>query len=203
MNADIITDTTYPHGTTEGFTKGCHGSHCPAPMACRDVLVRYNGDFAFRRQINAGMTPAEIVAAETPEPPVRARKPAPAPKTPARKPRPSQRASGSDHANQVRELHGQGMLDKDIAAQIGIGRRTVTNIRDALGLAPHHGVDADHVRRLHTDGLTDRQIADRINQTRFRKIDRRTIWGVRKRLGLNPNPAPVTTGASSLPQEHA
>ncbi|KAB1891027.1 hypothetical protein F6W69_10535 [Microbacterium oxydans] len=144
------------------------------------------------------MTPAQIVAAETPEPPARVRKPAPAPKTPTRKPKASQRASGSAHAAQVRELHGKGMLDKEIAEQIGIGRRTVTNIRDNLGLAPHHGVDPDHVLRLHTDGLTDRQIADRINQTRVRKINRRTIWGVRKRLGLNPNPAPATAGASSF-----
>ncbi|WP_136053457.1 hypothetical protein [Microbacterium sp. K5D] len=197
MTADIITDTTYPHGTPEGFMNGCRGSRCPAPMACRDVHTRYNGDYAFRRQINAGMTPAEIIAAEKPEPPVRARKPTPAPKPPTRKPKPSQRPSGSAHAMRVRELHAQGMLDKEIAEQIGIGRRTVTNIRDTLGLAPHHGVDADQVRRLHTDGLTDRQIADRINQTRARKINRRTIWGVRKRLGLNPNPAPATTGASS------
>ncbi|MFF1540468.1 hypothetical protein ACFVWL_10330 [Microbacterium sp. NPDC058269] len=197
MNADIITSTTCPHGTVAGFQEGCTTGHCPADVSCKTVFTRFNGDYAFRRQINAGMTPAEIVAAETPEPPARARKPAPAPKTPTRKPKASQRTSGSAHANHVRELHGKGMLDKEIAAQIGIGRRTVTNIRDTLGLTPHHGVDPDHVLRLHTDGLTDRQIADRINQTRVRKINRRTIWGVRKRLGLNPNPAPATTGASS------
>ncbi|MFJ6427510.1 hypothetical protein [Microbacterium maritypicum] len=197
MNADIITDTTYPHSTIEGFQGGCNTAHWPAEVSCRTVHTRYVGDWAFRRQINAGMTPAAIVAAEKPELPVRARKPAPAPKAPTRKPKPSQRPSGSAHAGRVRELHGQGMLDKEIAEQIGIGRRTVTTIRDTLGLAPDHGVDADQVRRLPTDGLTDRQIADRINQTRFRKIDRRTIWGVRKRLGLNPNPAPATTGASS------
>lgn len=197
MNADVITSTTYPHGTVEGFQGGCNTAHCPAEVSCRTVHTRYVGDWAFRRQINAGMTPAQIIAAETPEPPARVRKSTPAPETPAPKPKASQRTSGSAHADQVRELHGKGMLDKEIAAQIGIGRRTVTNIRDGLGLAPHHGVDSDHVLRLHTDGLTDRQIADRINQTRARKINRRTIWGVRKRLGLNPNPAPATTGASS------
>ncbi|WP_417540770.1 hypothetical protein [Microbacterium maritypicum] len=198
MNADIITDTTYPHGTIKGFQGGCNTAHCPAEVSCRTVHTRYVGDWAFRRQINAGMTPAQIVAAEVPEAPVRAPKVAPAPKkTPTRKCKPPQRPRGSVHTDKVRELHTQGMLDKEIAAQLGIGRRTVTNIRDSLGLAPHHGVDSDQVLRLHTDGLSDRQIADRINQTRVRKINRRTIWGVRKRLGLNPNPAPATTGASS------
>ena len=197
MNSDIITDTTYPHGTIKGLMDGCNTAHCPAEVSCRTVHTRYVGDWAFRRQINAGMTPAEIIAAEVPEPPVRAPKVAPAPKTPTRKRKPPQRPRGSVHTDKVRELHTQGMLDKEIAAQLGIGRRTVTNIRDSLGLTPHHGVDADQVLRLHTDGLTDRQIADRINQTRVRKINRRTVWGVRKRLGLNPNPAPATTGASS------
>lgn len=197
MTADIITDATFPHGTPNGYNLGCHGSHCPSVITCRNVHLRYNGDWAFRRQINAGMTLAEIIAAETPEQPVRARKAAPAPVTQTRKPKTPQRPSGSVHADTVRELHAQGMLDKDIAAHIGIGRRQVTTIRDTLGLTPHHGVDSNHVLRLHKDGLTDRQIADRINQTRVRKINRRTIWGVRKRLGLNPNPAPATTGASS------
>lgn len=197
MSSEILHDQGFPHGTVDGFTLGCRGSRCPSPVACVDVQRLYAGDWAFRRQINAGMTPAEIVAAEVPEVPVRAPKVAPAPKTPTRKRKPPQRPRGSVHTDKVRELHTQGMLDKEIAAQLGIGRRTVANIRDSLGLAPHHGVDADQVLRLHTDGLTDRQIADRINQTRVRKINRRTIWGVRKRLGLNPNPAPATTGASS------
>lgn len=198
MNADIIHDPTYPHGTAEGFTQGCHGSHCPAPIACRDVHTRFNGDYAFRRQINAGMTPAEIIATETPEPPVRAPKANPAPKTPTRKRKTPQRHRRPVHTDKVRELHSKGMLDKEIAAEIGIGRRTVTTIRDSLGLTPHRDINREHVRQLHADGLTDTQIADRINQTRAKKIDRRTIWGVRKRLGLNPNPAPATTEASSL-----
>ncbi|WP_454113574.1 hypothetical protein [Microbacterium maritypicum] len=64
MNADIITNTTYPHGTVEGFQEGCNTAHCPADVSCKTVFTRFNGDYAFRRQINAGMTPAEIVAAE-------------------------------------------------------------------------------------------------------------------------------------------
>ena len=196
MNADVITNLAYPHGTVEGFQDGCNTAHCPADVSCKTVFTRFNGDWAFNRQMKAGMTPTEIVAAEVPEVPVRAPKVAPAPKTPTRKRKPPQRPRGSVHTDKVRELHTQGMLDKEIAAKLGIGRRTVTNIRDSLGLTPHHGVDADQVLRLHTEGLTDRQIADRINQTRVRKINQRTIWGVRKRLGLNPNPSPATTGAS-------
>lgn len=64
MNADIITDTTYPHGTIEGFKGGCTTNHCPSEVSCATVHTRYVGDWAFRRQVNAGMTPLEIVAVE-------------------------------------------------------------------------------------------------------------------------------------------
>lgn len=64
MNADIITDATYPHGTPQGFTDGCHGSHCPSDISCRTVHTRYNGDWAFRRQIESGMTALDIITLE-------------------------------------------------------------------------------------------------------------------------------------------
>jgi hypothetical protein len=64
MSADILSDPNHPHGTAEGFAKGCRGSHCPTPVTCREVYARYQGDYAFRRQIDAGASPAQIVAAE-------------------------------------------------------------------------------------------------------------------------------------------
>lgn len=60
MNADILSDPTHPHGTVEGFAKGCRGSHCPAPMVCRDVHARYQGDYAFRKAYDAGLTPEQL-----------------------------------------------------------------------------------------------------------------------------------------------
>lgn len=64
MSADILSDPTYPHGTVEGFTRGCRGSHCPGPMICREVHHRYQGDYAFRKAIDAGQTAAEVLHAE-------------------------------------------------------------------------------------------------------------------------------------------
>jgi len=60
MTADILSDPNHPHGTVEGFAKGCRGSHCPAPMACRDVHFRYQGDYGFRKAYDAGTTPEQI-----------------------------------------------------------------------------------------------------------------------------------------------
>lgn len=174
MNADIITDTTYPHGTIEGFQGGCNTAHCPAEVSCRTVHTRYVGDWAFRRQINAGMTPTEIVAAEQKQ----AQEAADADLR-AKKAKGSQRSAETRDA--ARERHNAARRAKRAA-----------NLIPQKALIPR-----DKLAALLGEGLTDRQIADRINQTRVRKIDRRTIWGVRKRLGLNPNPAPATTGASS------
>ncbi|MBT2485792.1 MULTISPECIES: hypothetical protein [unclassified Microbacterium] len=64
MNADIITDTTFPHGTTQGFEQGCTTGHCPSDVSCKTVFTRFHGDYAFWKQINAGKTPMEYVAEE-------------------------------------------------------------------------------------------------------------------------------------------
>lgn len=64
MSADILTDGSHPHGTVAGFQKGCRSAACPAPVSCRTVHTRYQGDYGFRRAIDAGMTPAQIVTAE-------------------------------------------------------------------------------------------------------------------------------------------
>ncbi|KQQ65053.1 hypothetical protein ASF63_13865 [Microbacterium sp. Leaf320] len=64
MSADILSDPTYPHGTKTGFQSGCHGSHCPGAMTCRDVHTRYQGDYGFRKLIDAGVTPEQIIDQE-------------------------------------------------------------------------------------------------------------------------------------------
>jgi hypothetical protein len=60
---DLLVDG-FPHGTKAGYDGGCRTANCPAPLACRDFVRRYAGDFAFRRLIDAGMTAAEVIALE-------------------------------------------------------------------------------------------------------------------------------------------
>lgn len=65
--SEIQMDESLPHGTREGFTAGCKGSHCPGVervgMSCRQASIRYAGDWSYRRRIDAGMS-AEAIAAE-------------------------------------------------------------------------------------------------------------------------------------------
>lgn len=146
MNADIITNTTYPHGTIEGFQGGCNTAHCPAEVSCLTVHTRYVGDWAFRRQINAGMTPAEIVAAEQKQ----AQEAAQADLR-AKRARPGVRAWASQGdrraaANRarsdglaliprhtLRELLNAGLTDREIAEKLGLHRRQVTGSRRNAG----------------------------------------------------------------------
>lgn len=146
MNADIITDTTYPHGTIEGFQGGCNTAHCPAEVSCRTVHTRYVGDYAFRRQLNAGMTPAQIVAAEQKQ----AQEAAQADLR-AKRARPGVRAGASQGdrraaANRarsdglaliprhtLRELLNAGLTDREIADKLGLHRRQVTGSRRNAG----------------------------------------------------------------------
>lgn len=146
MNADIITDTTYPHGTIEGFQEGCTTGHCPADVSCKTVFTRFKGDFAFNRQMKAGMTPAEIVATEEEQ----AREAAAADLT-AKRARPGVRARASHEdrraaANKargdglaliprhtLRELLNAGLTDREIADKLGLHRRQVTGSRRNAG----------------------------------------------------------------------
>ncbi|MFJ2506304.1 hypothetical protein [Microbacterium sp. NPDC087592] len=146
MNADVITSNTYPHGTIEGFQGGCNTAHCPAEVSCRTVHTRYVGDWAFRRQVNAGMTPAEIVATEEEQ----AREAAEADLT-AKRARPGARARASHEdgraaANKargdglaliprhtLRELLNAGLTDREIAEKLGLHRRQVTGSRRNAG----------------------------------------------------------------------
>lgn len=197
MTADILTDPTHPHGTPEGFANGCRGSHCPAPMACRDVHARYQGDYGFRKKLDAGMTPAEILESERPAPKVTARATrSPAPVKTAKKPEPKGRPK-SKHRERVRELHAEELLDCEIAEKIGLSRRQVASIRLDLELPAHRNIDPEIVRTHHAAGMNDAQIAAAINATRKRKTTRGSVFGIRKRLGLSANPTPATAGVSS------
>lgn len=147
MNADIITDLAYPHGTVEGFQNGCTTNHCPSDVTCKTYHTRINGDYAFRRQIESGMTAIEIVTLEHKQ----AQEAAHAAQE-ARRARPGVRAGASPEdrraaANKARsdglaliprhvlkELLGQGLTDREIADKLGLTRRQVTGSRGNAGL---------------------------------------------------------------------
>lgn len=146
MSSEILHDQGFPHGTVDGFTLGCRGSRCPSPVACVDVQRLYAGDWAFRRQINAGMTPAQIVAAEQKQ----AQEAAQADLR-AKRARPGVRAGASREdrraaANRargdglaliprhtLRELLNAGLTDREIATKLGLNRRQVTGSRRNAG----------------------------------------------------------------------
>ncbi len=79
-SADLFEDG-FPHSTKEGYKAGCRGRACPGiednGISCADAYARYQGDYGFRKKVDAGMTPSEIMAAEAA--PV-AEKPRPKPK---------------------------------------------------------------------------------------------------------------------------
>lgn len=68
MGAAEMLEDSFPHGTREGYEKGCRGSHCPAAedgyLTCFQARTRYVSDFAYRRRVDAGMSLAELAAAD-------------------------------------------------------------------------------------------------------------------------------------------
>lgn len=179
MNADIITDISFPHGTPEGFRSGCHGSHCPSVIPCRDVYLRYVGDWGFRRRLDAGETASQVVAweREQAEEAARAAKEAreAAIRDAARERHNKARRTAqksfakkgdgiprTDLQIEVHRLHGEGLTDREIADAIGTKTRVqVKSIRTYLTLAPNLKPTAvPRVTELIEQGKDDRSIAD-------------------------------------------
>ncbi|RBO73496.1 hypothetical protein [Microbacterium sp. H6] len=140
MSADILSDPTHPHGTTEGFDRGCRGSHCPADVSCRVVHLRYNGDFAFHRAIDSGMTPAEFVEQE------RARPSAPRTlgKVVGRRQyvRRTPGVASTPYQQSIINLHALRLTDAEIAERLGKTRDQICATRRLLKLkanrSPRH-----------------------------------------------------------------
>lgn len=65
--ADLLEDG-FPHSTPEGYKAGCRGRSCIGVVengiSCADAFARYQGDYGFRKKVDAGMSPTEIVAEE-------------------------------------------------------------------------------------------------------------------------------------------
>lgn len=148
MSANIIHDGNFPHGTPNGYNLGCHGSHCPSVIPCRDVHTRYRGDWAFRKLIDAGMTVEQIAAEEEKQAQeaahaaLRAKRARPGPRAgastgdrrgAANKARTGEGTLIPRHV--LRELLNQGLTDREIADKLGLHRRQVTGTRNTAGWA--------------------------------------------------------------------
>lgn len=60
MSTLDLLDDSFPHGTPNGYRRGCRTAACPALIPCRTVHTRYVGDFSFAKLIDAGVPLAEI-----------------------------------------------------------------------------------------------------------------------------------------------
>ena len=181
MSADILTDATYPHGTPAGFRGGCRGGACPAPVTCRDVFTRYNGDYAFRKAVDAGIPVAEFIATEARI--AETTRAAQAARRPARVGRAQQKrlpgVASTENQAQVLALYREGMTDKEIAVKLGKTRDQVTAVRKHLALPVHRRESTDdRIRACHAQGMNDIQIAKHLNLGHEHISTRRRVMGL-------------------------
>lgn len=208
----------FPHGTVDGYRRGCHGSLCGAVIACRDVYRRYQGDFTFRRQIDAGVPVEEIYArdaeaAETTRQSDKAaaraerRRLAAAerPKKPRvagqRPPRVLTGPTALDkHGAEIARLHAEGLSDRMIARDVGLSRSRVAQLRRDLGLAPveqeRRERPARHPRAQRTSAAAE---VARLHGEGLRDVEiaerlelnKNYVGNLRRELGLPLIPAPA------------
>lgn len=61
----------FPHSTKEGYDRGCRGHACPGALdhgfSCSEANVRWHGDYAYLKRVEAGLSPAEIAEADRAE----------------------------------------------------------------------------------------------------------------------------------------
>ncbi len=160
--ADLFEDG-FPHGTREGYAKGCHGGACPEAVegrrTCRDANMAYAGDQVYRHRVNDGMTPVQIAEAEAadkvaaraagaaqrpaagPVVAVPVSKPVAVPAPPSVPQPEAPAAEGVFYTEgefaRMRELHGSGMSDSAIAREIGRSQPQVSKRLRKMGLEPH------------------------------------------------------------------
>jgi len=177
---DMLEDG-FPHGTVDGYTAGCRTNHCPAPIRCAVFKRRYDSDYGFRKRVDAGWTVAELAAED-------ARKAAEAVEaarveranaararqaeaarlkrrnTPKRDPRAgiSPKRWTLSEEQKLRELHAEGLLDRQIGERLGRHMSVVCDKRLALGLPKNrrrkvivHGTAKGYAAGCRTDCPAD------------------------------------------------
>lgn len=177
--------STVEHGTVAGYQAGCHGStvSCGAIVSCADVYIRYQGDWGFRKRVDAGESPVDIVAAELAElDAVRARDKAANRKAKAdgariaeERTKKQRRMSASPKvtpsaptlidriADDVRRLIGEGKTGKETAAILGVSVFAVSRARRAMDLkTSRQSIDRAEVARLNGEGWSDTRISEHL-----------------------------------------
>lgn len=178
--------STVEHGTVAGYWSGCHGStiSCGAVVSCADVYIRYQGDWGFRKRVDAGESPVDIIAAELAElDAVRARDKAANRKVKAdgariaeertqkqrrmsAKPRPQVPTLAEKISEDVRRLIGEGKTGKETAAILGVSVFAVSRARRAMDLkTSRQSIDRAEVARLNGEGWSDTRIAQHLGVT--------------------------------------
>lgn len=183
MSSRIILDDTFPHGSPGGYQAGCHGARCPAVMSCRDVHVRYRGDWNFRKLVDAGLTPTEIIAQEAQKRAEDARKARQAPPGGVKRPDGRTAANGRQagillkaDADAFRAAHAEGLTDTKIGERLNLTRQQVRDARRTLQLLINPDIHSSqkraqkkyqeryrNVTALHSEGFTDKEISERLN----------------------------------------
>lgn len=157
---DLLEDG-FPHGTLEGYERGCHGEICPSKgehgWSCAGAVIRYRGDWVFRKRVDAGMGPAEIAVLDREEAEaarlaereaLKAERAAARavlaaasevakakPSTPRREPQGRVRRRFTDaEVEQVRALNEAGRNDSEIAREMGRAVNAVRGVRTRLQL---------------------------------------------------------------------
>ena len=209
-----VHDAGFPHGTVAGYRAGCTGSQCGAPVACRDVYTRYQGDWGFKRKVDAGVPVAEIFAAEEAEREAqraREKELRRQEHLAALKERKKAKGAGqpgaamiATHTPEITRLHAEGKNDVEISEAIGMSRAWVGKVRRQLGLVrvPRLAVARDRyhddIRRLHAEGLNDRQIGEQLG------ISTEYTSKIRRDLNLPAhNVSAMTAGYAERVAEHA
>lgn len=129
MTTSVLFDQDHPHGSTQGFQLGCRSSQCPAPITCREAHTRYQGDYAFRKAIDAGMSAADIHERERPSQPEAVKRAAP---------RRERRTPSTAFHKQVAELVEQGYTDRQVADALGKTRDQASSTRTYLGIPANY-----------------------------------------------------------------
>lgn len=108
-------------------------------------------------------------------------------KKPKRRGRPKRKpGTYSFDADKLRQLHGQGLTDKEIGAEMGVSPKTAGTWRRSLGLPTNtparvSQLDEDRVRKLYEEGNSDDAIG------RICGCSHQTIRNWRRREGLPSN----------------
>lgn len=163
---DLLSATDL-HGTVDGYRAGCRSSACSSTITCRDVWTRYDGDYAFRKRVDAGWHPAAIVAQEAAD-------------------------AEAEHARALAAARSERARSAAVnrpPRQPRAPRSAPKRDRDAEHAATQRRREfrAD-ITRLHGEGLTDQEIADKLSEDGDR-IGRERVGHLRRRMGLPCNPA--------------